>query len=48
MKVSSLDLNPTPLQDLRENDRRANEGIIETGDDGDFKDLLGLLNDSSH
>lgn len=48
MKVSSLDLNPTPLQDLRENDRRANEGIIESGDDGDFKDLLGLLNDSSH
>jgi hypothetical protein len=44
----SLDWNPTSLQDLRENDRNATEGIIETGDDGDLKDLLGLLNDSSH
>jgi hypothetical protein len=47
-KAASLDFNPTPLQDLRENDIRANDDVIDTGDDGDLKDLLGLLNDSSH
>lgn len=46
--TSALDLNPTPLHDLQQN-YRLGEGVLDSGDDGELKDLLGtLLNDSSH